>query len=117
MIQGLLNKLNPANWGRQRKKKTIKLEVVASKMEEFQKQKKVLDNRIGQLEGKSDEMQDALKQTLDLTCDNQKRLDGIEDAMEKMIEMASKMVSPGGVGEEKGDSTEESEPKPAPTQQ
>ena len=88
-----MSKLNPSNLfkGRRQKKK-IKLEVIASRMDEIQREKKQLDGRLDKLEDRSGEIESALIQTLDLTNNNQERLDSIEESMQKLIEMSSRLV-------------------------
>lgn len=88
MIKKILSKLNPFK----PKKNQVKLEIVANKVEEFEKAKTQMNNKIHDLEDKTQHMEDTINQTLDLTSKNQTRLENIEQNMGKIVELTEQLI-------------------------
>ena len=90
MIGEILSLLDPRRIFK--KKKAIKLEIIASQVAEFKEAKKEIDTKINHLEEKTHHMEDALNETLDLTTSNQQRLQSIEENMEKIVTLTRELV-------------------------
>ncbi|MBD3261214.1 MAG: hypothetical protein GF334_05945 [Candidatus Altiarchaeales archaeon] len=88
MIKKILSKLNPFK----PKKSQVKLEIMASKVEEFEKAKTQMNTKIHDLEDKTQHMDETITQTLDLTSQNQVRLENIEENMGRIVELTEHMI-------------------------
>jgi hypothetical protein len=67
---------------------TLRLEVIAEQVREFNEAKAQINQKIGTLETKTDELDDTIHKTLDMTRENQQRLTGIEDSLQRIISIS-----------------------------
>jgi len=91
---------------------TVRLEIIAEQVKEFNETKRQLNDKINVLETKTTELDETVSKTLDLTRDNQSRLENIEKNLERIIVMSEATVlgkavptskPAGGAPDEKGD--------------
>ena len=78
---------------RKESKTTVRLEVIAKQIEEFNESKKQINAKIDTLESKTDELGQEITKTLDMTKENQDRLNNIEDSLDRIISLTEKMMS------------------------
>lgn len=81
---------------------TVRLEVIQKQIDEFNESKKQINDKIISLEGKADELGGEVSKTLDMTKDNQARLESIEESLKRIMAMTEKMA-PAKLVEEKAE--------------
>jgi len=90
MLDSILNLLG---LGRKNElKTTVRLEVIQKQIEEFNESKKQINDKIDTLETKTDALGSEVSKTLDMTRDNQTRLNSIEENLQKIIDLTQKMI-------------------------
>jgi len=105
MLDSILNILG---LGRKKElKTTVRLEVIQKQIEEFNESKKQINEKIDTLETKTDALGSEISKTLDMTRDNQTRLNSIEENLLRIIDLTQKMMPPkqAGTGKEGADGT------------
>ena len=105
MLDSILNILG---LGRKKElKTTVRLEVIQKQIEEFNESKKQINEKIDTLETKTDALGSEISKTLDMTRDNQTRLNSIEENLLRIIDLTEKRMppKPAGTGKEGADGT------------
>jgi uncharacterized phage infection (PIP) family protein YhgE len=111
MLNSLFRKL--AFWAPKRKPtySTIRLEVVAQQVKEFNEAKKEINTKITTLQDKTTELDRTISKTLEMTRDNQHRLNSIEENLQKLLDMSEALVKG-----KPAQSLKSQEPKAGPTE-
>ncbi|MFH0863197.1 MAG: hypothetical protein V1875_09255 [Candidatus Altiarchaeota archaeon] len=73
-------------------KTTVRLEVIQKQIEEFNESKRQINDKIGTLENKTDVLGSEVSKTLDMTKENQARLNSIEDNLQRIIALTERMM-------------------------
>jgi len=93
----------------------VKVEVSAERLEQLEKSQKQVDAKISFLDNKTKSMDSTVGETLNLSRQNEKRLENIEVNMEKIIQLSEKLLSPEQVEKfEKQYNQIMQQPKPTP---
>ena len=72
---------------------TVRLEIIAEQVKEFNEAKEKINDKITTLETKTEKLDDPLCETLDLTKENQTRLTSIEESIMKVLELSENMLA------------------------
>ena len=67
---------------------TVRLDIIAEQVREFNEAKRQINDKITVLESKTSELDAAVLKTLDLTLENESRLDNIEKNLGKIVAMS-----------------------------
>ena len=90
---GILDKLGLGGlFHRKTEVKTVRLDIIAEKVKEFNEAKKEMDTRINSLEERATEIDKNMNETLNMSKVNQERLSRIEDNINRMINMSEKLL-------------------------
>jgi hypothetical protein len=71
---------------------TVRLEIIAEQVREFTRAKEEMSHKLDTLETKTNQLDQALNKTLDMTRENQQRLDNIEGNLEKVIAISEALL-------------------------
>lgn len=71
---------------------TIRLEIIAEQVKEFNKAKEEMNHKLDTLENRTNSLDQTLSKTLDMTRDNQHRLEYIEGNIEKVIAISEALL-------------------------
>jgi uncharacterized protein Yka (UPF0111/DUF47 family) len=72
---------------------TVRLEVVAEKVRQFNEAKQEINDKIHTLEERTDRLDNTLSETLEATRNNQRRLTNIEENMQKIADMSEALIA------------------------
>jgi exonuclease VII small subunit len=75
--------------------KTVRLDIIAEQVREFNEAKKELNNRISSLESRTMEIDNTLDETLGITKENQRRLVSMEENMNRIIQVSEALLGKG----------------------
>jgi len=93
MIRSILSRLGLGGLlGRRETVTTVKLEIIAEQVRNFNETKRQLNDKINNLESKTQELDLTVSKTLALTRENQNRLSNIEDSLERIITMSEAVI-------------------------
>ncbi len=72
--------------------KTVRLDIIAEQVKQFNEAKKEMTNRIDHLEEKAVEIDKTLEATLDISKHNQERLTSMEENMNKILALSEGLL-------------------------
>jgi exonuclease VII small subunit len=94
MIRSILGKLGLGGLlGRKKTVTTVRLEIIAEQVREFNESKQHLNHKITDLESKTQRLDETVSETLGITRENQDRLNSIEDNLEKIIQISEGLIA------------------------
>jgi hypothetical protein len=104
MIRSILERLGLVSTLRKQTVTTVRLDVYAEQVREFNEAKKQINDKIETLEERTKVLDDTVSKTLGMTRENQSRLDSIEENLEKVLAISEAIIKhkvPGADHEQK----------------
>jgi len=96
MIRSILSKLGLGGlFGRRETVATVRLDIIAEQVKEFNEVKRQINDKISNLESRTQELDLTVSKTLEITRENQDRLANIEESMGKIIMMSEALIGGG----------------------
>ncbi|MFH1055941.1 MAG: hypothetical protein V1744_07620 [Candidatus Altiarchaeota archaeon] len=74
---------------------TIRLDIIAEQVKEFNEAKRQINDKIHNLESKTDSLGETVSKTLEMGRENKKRLDSIEESMQKLVDLSAALLREG----------------------